>query len=136
MVKYECDRCGYSSLLKPNFIKHLNRKYICKPKIKDITIPPRPKNYRLVYHLYIVFAKDRNKLLDYCIKKGIEVKIHYPIPIYRQPAMKFLKHKIGDFPITDSHTKKIITFPCDQHLSKSQLDYIIKTVKNFYEKKN
>ena len=105
-------------------------------KIKDITIPPRPKNYRLVYHLYIVFAKDRNKLLDYCIKKGIEVKIHYPIPIYRQPAMKFLKHKIGDFPITDSHTKKIITFPCDQHLSKSQLDYIIKTVKNFYEKKN
>ena len=38
MVRYECDRCGYSSLLKPNFIKHLNRKYICKVKKKDISI--------------------------------------------------------------------------------------------------
>tara|TARA_B100000989_G_scaffold298111_1_gene286136 strand:+ start:96 stop:1202 length:1107 start_codon:yes stop_codon:yes gene_type:complete len=105
-------------------------------KIKEISIPPRPKNYRLVYHLYILFAHKRDKLLKYCIKKGIEAKIHYPIPIYRQPAMKFLKHKLGDFPVTDVHTKKIITFPCDQHLSKSQLDYIIKTVKKFYEKEN
>ncbi len=102
-------------------------------KIKGISIPPRPKNYRLVYHLYILFAQNRDRLLKYCIRKGIEAKIHYPIPIYRQPAMKFLKHKLGDFPVTDIHTKKIITFPCDQHLSKSQLDFIVKTVKKFYE---
>ncbi|SVB02644.1 uncharacterized protein METZ01_LOCUS155498, partial [marine metagenome] len=29
-------------------------------KIKQITIPPRPENFRLVFHLYIVFAKDRD----------------------------------------------------------------------------
>ncbi len=103
-------------------------------KINQISIPPRPKNFRLVYHLYIIFANHRNKLLKYCQKKGIEAKIHYPIPIYRQPALKFLKHKKGDFPVTDNHTKKIITFPCDQHLTKKELKFIIKTVKDFYEK--
>ena len=101
-------------------------------KIKEILIPPRIKNYKIVYHLYIVFAENRDKLLKYCIKKGIEAKIHYPIPMYRQPAMNFLKHKMGDFPITDKHAKNIISFPCDQHLSKREMNYVIKTVKNFY----
>tara|TARA_B100000795_G_scaffold187420_1_gene142543 strand:- start:3478 stop:4578 length:1101 start_codon:yes stop_codon:yes gene_type:complete len=103
-------------------------------KIKEISIPPRLKNYKIVYHLYIVFAKNRDKLLKYCIKNGIEAKVHYPLPMYRQPAMKFLKHKKGDFPVTDRHCKSIISFPCDQHLSQSQLKYIISTVKNFYKK--
>ena len=46
---------------------------------------------------------------------------------------KFLKHKNGDFPVTDAHTKKIITFPCDQHLSSKQMQYIVKCVKSFYK---
>ncbi len=101
--------------------------------LKEITIPPRVKNYKIVYHLYIVFAKKRDDLLKYCLEKGIEAKIHYPKPMYLQKNLKYLKHKRGDFPVTDSHTKKIITFPCDQHLNKTQLDYIIKTVKRFYK---
>ena len=52
--------------------------------------------------------------------------------MYLQESLKHLKHKKGDFPVTDAHVKKIITFPCDQHLSKNQLDYIYQTVKNFY----
>ena len=113
-----------------------NAKYFDKhlSKINQISIPPRLKNYKIVYHLYIVFAKKRDKLLNYCLSKGIEAKIHYPKPMYLQESLKFLKHKKGDFPTTDSHTKKIISFPCDQHLKKKQMDYIINTVKNFYKR--
>ena len=103
--------------------------------IEEITIPPRLKNYKIVYHLYILFAKNRDGLLEYCIKKGIEAKVHYPIPMYRQPAMKYLRHKKGDFPVSDRHAKSIISFPCDQHLSKKEMNYIIKSVKEFYNKK-
>ena len=104
-------------------------------KIDNISVPPRLKNYKIVYHLYIVFAQNRDKLLKYCLKKGIEAKIHYPIPMYRQLAMKYLNHKKGDFPVADRHAKSIISFPCDQHLSKKQMNYIIKSVKDFYSKK-
>ena len=103
-------------------------------KINEVTVPPRIKNYKIVYHLYIIFAEKRDKLLKYCQKKGIEAKIHYPIPMYRQPAMKFLGHKIGDFPASDRHAKSIISFPCDQHLSLKEMDYVCKTVKEFYGK--
>tara|TARA_Y100000591_G_C21618898_1_gene586769 strand:- start:53 stop:829 length:777 start_codon:yes stop_codon:yes gene_type:complete len=103
--------------------------------ISEIKIPNRPKNFKLVYHLYIVFAERRDELLNYCLKKGIEAKVHYPKPMYLQESLKYLKHKKGDFPITDNHTKNIITFPCDQHLTKKEMKYVIKCIKNFYEKK-
>jgi dTDP-4-amino-4,6-dideoxygalactose transaminase len=100
--------------------------------IKQIRIPPRPANMRMVYHLYIVFAEDRNALLKHCVDKGIEAKVHYPIPIYRQPALDHLGHKAGDFPVSDSHTTNIITFPCDQHLSLTEMEYVCETVRSFY----
>jgi aminotransferase EvaB len=100
--------------------------------IDAITIPPRPAGYRIVYHLYIVFAQDRDGLLKHCLENGIEAKVHYPVPIYRQPGLAALGHKEGDFPVSDGHTKKIITFPCDQHLSRDEMDFVIETVQNYY----
>ena len=38
MVKYNCNRCGYSTSHKQNFIKHLNKKKKCPPKLMDISI--------------------------------------------------------------------------------------------------
>jgi dTDP-3-amino-2,3,6-trideoxy-4-keto-D-glucose/dTDP-3-amino-3,4,6-trideoxy-alpha-D-glucose/dTDP-2,6-dideoxy-D-kanosamine transaminase len=102
--------------------------------LSKITIPPRPKDYRIVYHLYIVFAERRDELLEYCLDQGIEAKVHYPVPIYQQPALSYLGLKKGDYPVTDAHTHKIITFPCDQHLSQKEMDYVIKTVTDFYQK--
>ena len=102
-------------------------------EIKQISIPPRPVDFKIVYHLYIVFAEQRDKLLERCLLEGIEAKVHYPVPIYRQSALQHLGYSEGDFPVTDSHTSKIITFPCDQHIGRSELDFIIDTVKNFYK---
>lgn len=101
-------------------------------KIKNIIIPPRPKHMKVVYHLYIIFAEKRDLLYEHCLKRGIEAKIHYPKPMYLQDSIKYLGYKKNDFPITDQHCKKIISFPCDQHLSKKQQQYVIKTVKEFY----
>ena len=103
-------------------------------KIKEISIPERLKKFKIVYHLYIIFAEKRDELYKYCLKKGIDAKIHYPTPIYLQEAYKYLNHKKGDFPVADAHVKKIISFPCDQHLSVKQINYVTKTVKDFYKK--
>ena len=86
-----------------------------------------------MYHLYILFAKNRDGLLKYCLKKGIEAKIHYPVPMYRQKAMKYLKHKIGDFPVTDFHADNLISFPIDQHITKEELDYIYEIIRKYRE---
>lgn len=101
-------------------------------KIDGIRVPPRPPGYKIVYHLYIVFAKNRDELLQHCLNAGIEAKVHYPVPIYRQPGLAHLGYQEGDFPVSDQHTSNIITFPCDQHLSKKEMNYVIGTVEEFY----
>lgn len=101
-------------------------------KLAQIRIPPRVPGMRIVYHLYIVFAGDRDGLYRYCQEKGIECKVHYPIPLYLQDCMAFLGHKQGDFPVTDRHTTEIITFPTDQHLSRAEQDHVIETVQAYY----
>lgn len=101
-------------------------------KIPQIRIPPRPPGRRRVFHLYIVFAKDRDRLLEHCIKQGIEAKVHYPIPLYQQKGLSHYGYKAGDFPVTDRHAGDIISFPCDQHLANEQIDYVIETVRGFY----
>lgn len=102
--------------------------------IPQIRLPPRPEGRRRVYHLYIVFAEDRDGLLAQCHARGIEAKVHYPIPLYRQAGLAHLGYEAGDFPVADRHVGEIITFPCDQHLSEAEQDFVIKTVREHYAK--
>lgn len=97
-----------------------------------ITIPERQSNKRYVYHLYMIMVKNRDKLLSYLIENGIEAKVHYPIPLHLQPASARLGYKEGDFPVTESQCKSIITLPVHQHLTEEQTDYIIEKIKEFY----
>ena len=112
-----------------------NAKYLDSllSSIKQIRIPQRLKEIKTVFHLYMVFAEERNSLLKFCIDNHIEAKIHYPVPMYRQKAMKYLKHKIGDFPVTDFHADNLISFPIDQHITKEELDYIYEIIRKFYD---
>ena len=100
--------------------------------IPQIQIPQRITSARLVYHLYMIFAEHRDELLKFCQDRGIEAKVHYPVPIYRQPALKYLEYKEGDFPKADHHARSVISFPCDQHLEEEQIDYVIEIIREFY----
>ena len=97
-----------------------------------IRLPARRRDVKCVYHLYMVFADDRDGLLNHCLGNGVEAKIHYPIPLYRQEGLKHLGYKAGDFPVTDRHAGEVISFPVDQHMTRQQLDHVIETVLGFH----
>jgi len=100
-----------------------------------IEIPPRRPNVRQVFHLYMVRVRDRDLLLKYCIEKGIDAKIHYPIPLPYQECCRHLNYQRGDFPKTERDCASIITFPAHQHLTGQEIDYVIETVRAFYRGK-
>ena len=119
-------------VLPESFLIHLETGGQNFSTVPQIRIPPRSSEFRIVYHLYIVFAEQRDGLLEFCLGRGIEAKVHYPVPLYRQPALNYLGYSEGDFPVADSHAKNIITFPCDQHLNREEMEYVVSTVKEFY----
>jgi len=100
--------------------------------MRGVRVPPRNSRSKNVYLLYILFAERRDELLAHCLAAGIEAKVHYPIPLYRQEALRHLGYKEGDFPVTDRHARETITLPVDQYLTNDQLDYIIEAVRVFY----
>jgi len=104
--------------------------------IPGVRVPPRNGKISGVYLLYILFAGDRDALMEHCVARGVSAKIHYPIALYLQDAMKFLGHRKGDFPVTDRHVETMISFPVDQHLSGEEMEYVIETVRDFYAGKN
>lgn len=114
-------------------IKWANRYDLALADLKDfIKIPRRRPDKKYVYHLYIIIVKRRDQLLSYLNKNHIDAKVHYPIPLHLQEAAGNLGYKKGDFPVTEAQCKSIITLPIHQHLSREQIDYVIRKVKEYF----
>jgi aminotransferase EvaB len=95
--------------------------------------PSRPVGYREVYQLYLVTAVRRNELLAFLISRGIEAKVHYPIPIHLQNAARSLGYKRGDFPVCERQSDEIITLPAHQHITEEEIAYTIEKIRDFYQ---
>jgi dTDP-4-amino-4,6-dideoxygalactose transaminase len=100
----------------------------------DVELPPRPAGVRHVFHLYMVQARDRDGLLQHLLARGVEAKVHYPVPLHLQPAARALGYREGDFPVAERQAKRIITLPVHQHLSADQLDYTLAAIREFYRR--
>ena len=98
----------------------------------NVTIPKRLKGYKETYALYMCLFKKRDLLKKYLEKNNIETKIHYPIPLNMQKAATNMKLVQKNFKNANSQAKKLLTIPIHQYLSKKQIEYIAKKIKNFY----
>ena len=94
--------------------------------------PHRPEGYREVYQLYLATATRRDELVKYLVARGIEAKVHYPIPIHLQNAARDLGYQRGDFPVCERQADEIITLPAHQHITEEQIDYTLSVIREFY----
>ena len=89
-----------------------------------------------VYHLFYIQTKYRNKLKVFLEKNDILTGIHYPVPIHLQKAYKFLNYSKGSFPNAEKLSKNTLSLPMHINLSKNEILYVCKKIKqffNFYE---
>ena len=100
--------------------------------IKQIKIIKEKKKYKSVYHLYQVYCEKRNQLNNFLRKNKIDSKIHYPKPLHLHDAAKNYKYYKGQFKNAEKLSKKIISIPVHEFISKKQLDFIINKIQKFY----
>ena len=104
-------------------------------KFKNLELIKREPNSIEVFHLYCLRVKSNKKyILNQLIKNGIDVKVHYPVPMHLQPAAKYLRHKVGHFPNTELIAKETISLPVHEFITKKNLDKIISIFEYVYEK--
>lgn len=98
-------------------------------KIKGIITPFIAKGRKSVYHVYAIRCKERDRVFNGLIEKGISAIIHYPIPISLQKAYVDLGYKKGDFPVSEKVASEIISLPMYPHLDKNKIKFIASVLK-------
>ncbi len=102
-------------------------------KIKDfVRLPIRNHKNLETFALYMIRVKNRDRLLNYLIKNGVEAKVHYPKPLCLQkPYLKYKDH--NNFRNAIKQSKEIITLPVHQYLSEKHLKFMVKKIFDFYK---
>lgn len=74
-----------------------------------------------VYHLFVVRLNDRDKVMDRLRSEGIEVGVHYPTPLHRQPAFANLPSSQRELPVTEQAAGQVLSLPIFPELSTENI---------------
>lgn len=104
------------------------------PELRSfVTIPVRDPKNKETHALYMGIFKERDRLKKYLESCGIEVKIHYPLPLHLQKAAVNLEYVEGSFPVAEQQAGGLLTIPIHQFISEDMLLFIAQKIKVFYK---
>ncbi len=81
-----------------------------------------------VYHVYAVRTARREELEAQLQARGVGTAIHYPTPVYLQPAYADLGYHAGDFPNAERAAREVLSLPMFPELSPDQLAHVASSV--------
>lgn len=122
-------------------LKHLNKWIEMRRKNASLynellensgaAVPVEKDCNKHVYHLYVIKAKSRQKLMEHLNSKGIQTGIHYPTPIHLQEAYSSLNYKMGSFPAAEKCVDGILSLPMYPELKEEEISIVAKAIKDF-----
>ena len=86
-----------------------------------------------VYHNFVIHTKQRDALAQYLKERGIDTRVHYPVPLHLQPASKIWGYQQGDFPVAEQLASEMLSLPIHPELSDKEVEHVIKNVVEFFE---
>lgn len=109
--------------------------------LKKVITPKEMSYAKHVYHLYVIQLDDgnleasnklRDSLKDYLTENGVNVGLHYPIPLHLQECFKYLGYKKGDFPNSERNAGAGLSLPMFPEMTDEQINYVISRIKDFF----
>jgi dTDP-4-amino-4,6-dideoxygalactose transaminase len=82
-----------------------------------------------VWHLYVIRVAERDRVLRRLNEAGIGAGIHYPVPVHLQPAFADLGYWPGDFPVTESAAREILSLPLFPQITEEQQVRVVEELK-------
>jgi dTDP-4-amino-4,6-dideoxygalactose transaminase len=106
--------------------------------LKGLVITPHiEQGVRHVFHQYAILVEDskRDALLNFLKEKGIDAGVYYPLPLHLQRCFSNLGYSAGSMPVAEKTCKRILSLPIFPELSDAQIEYVIKSVHDFFDQK-
>jgi dTDP-4-amino-4,6-dideoxygalactose transaminase len=82
-----------------------------------------------VYQNYTLRSKQGNDFSEYMKNNGVEVLTQFRKPYYKHEALGL---KDSGFPETEALSNEVCSLPMSVELTDAEIDFVIKTVKSFY----
>lgn len=100
--------------------------------VKGVRPPKRNPRIKEVFHLYCLEVERRDELQKFLISKGVDAKVHYPIPMHLQPGAKAWGYKVGDFPRAERLCANVLSLPVHEFIRPDQTAEMAARIKEFY----
>lgn len=114
-------------------VRRLNAEVYFDRLAKWVKLPSKgTSEVQPVFHVFQIRTEKRDRLKAFLESKGIETKIHYPVPIHLQPAANYLGYKAGDFPVCERLAGEILSLPVREGLSLEDLHEVCDAVDIFF----
>jgi dTDP-4-amino-4,6-dideoxygalactose transaminase len=93
---------------------------------------PAAAQSRHVFNQYVIrVAGRRDALRDHLKEKGVDTAVYYPVPLHLQKAFASLKHKAGDFPVSESAAQDSLALPIWAELTTDEVSYVAERIIEF-----
>jgi dTDP-4-amino-4,6-dideoxygalactose transaminase len=102
-------------------------------KIKNpiFELPKTAPHNNHVYHLFVIKTSKRDELIKYLESHNIKTQIHYPIPPHLEDRYQSLMHSLGEYPITEEVSQRILSLPLYLGITLSNLLIIADALEGF-----
>ncbi len=102
--------------------------------IAGLQIPERNPDSEHIFHQYTlqVTGDRRDALKEHLHRHDVPAMIYYPVPLHLQKAYGGLGYGEGDFPVTETLCRTVLSLPIHTEMDDDQLHHIIATVKQFF----
>lgn len=100
---------------------------------KFIIFPKKINYLKHVYHLFVIKAKKRDKLIKFLKKNNVEINVHYPKILPAVTAFK-KSNQIRFNKNSYLNSKQILSLPIGEHLFKKDIKKISYLINKFYSK--
>ena len=100
-----------------------------------VMLPHVEPGCRHIYNQFVVRTKDRDALMAHLKGSGIGTEVYYPLPLHLQECFKYLGHKEGDFPESESAARETFALPIYPELTHEMIEYVVDQVKGFYSQR-
>ena len=103
-------------------------------ELAALALPHEPKGFTHTYNQYSILVEDRNGLFEYLKTKNVGAMGYYPLSLHLQEAFLGLKHKLGDFPVSEKVQDQVLSLPIFPELTDQEAADACHAIKSYFER--